>query len=91
MDPLYPGRSVVPFSDRLNSSRNSSYIQVLDIFPRLDFLAVITLFPAWSSGKAIGIVILSALMVLRSEMLLFWALNRADRLILEVLKTNKSS
>jgi hypothetical protein len=47
---------------------NISYL--LDICLRLDFVAVDTLFLAWSSLKGIGIFVFSALMMLGSEVVL---------------------
>jgi hypothetical protein len=49
-------------------SRNSLYL--FDVCPRLDFVAVGTLFLAWSSREGIGIVMFSALTVLGSEVVL---------------------
>jgi hypothetical protein len=64
----------------------SSYL--LDVCPRLDFVAVGTLFFACSSRKGIGIVVFSGLAVLGSEAVLLQALNLAGGLSLEVLKTH---
>jgi hypothetical protein len=67
-------------------SCNSSYL--LDICPRLDFMAVTTPFLAWSSLKGISIVVFSTLTVLRNEVVLLQALNLAGSLSLKILKTH---
>jgi hypothetical protein len=58
--------------------RNSLYL--LDVCPRLDFVAVATLFEAWSSRKSIGIVVFSPLTVLRIEVVHLHALKPAGGL-----------
>jgi hypothetical protein len=49
-------------------SHNSLYL--LDVCPRLDFVAAGIILLAWSSRKGIGIVVFLALPVLRSEVVL---------------------
>jgi hypothetical protein len=67
--------------------RSSSYL--LDVCPRLNFVAVDTLVLVWSSREGIGIVVFLALTVLGSEVVLLEARNRAGGLSLEILKTHK--
>jgi hypothetical protein len=64
-------------------------VQLLGVRLHLDFVAVRTLFLAWSSRKGIGIVVFSALTVLGSAIILLQALNSAGDLSLEVLQTHE--
>jgi hypothetical protein len=58
----------MPFLKRLVPSRKSTYL--LDVRQQFDFVTVSTFFSSLLSGKGIGIVMFSALTVIRSELIL---------------------